>query len=393
MKADPKASGAGTALRAAAPALLGYTVVRLIGIAVLACWAGGRGVGLPVLLGRRWDSVWYLGIVQHGYDAAIPLPGDVGQPQSNLAFFPLYPGLIWTVSHLSPLSADAAGLLVAWVCSLAAAWGIFAVGRTLYDRDTGVVLAMLWGATPHALTESMAYTEPVFTALAAWSLHSVLRRRWIAAGALSLLAGLTRPTGIVLAVAIGLASVTALWQYRRTGVAAGALTGPACRRVLAGAVLAPLGWLAYVGWVGARLHRWDGYMLVQSGWGSTIDGGSYTLRHMIDVFAKSPDTSLVYAEITATLAAAVVLLVFCVLDRIPLPLLAFVALTLLITVVGAGYFHAKARFLVPAFPLLLPLARGIAHTSRTRAAVILGSAALLSGFYGGHLALVWTHSP
>ncbi|WP_055590106.1 hypothetical protein [Peterkaempfera griseoplana] len=391
--AGPALPGVGVALRAAAPALLGYAAVRLTGVAVLAWWAAERGEDLSVLLGHRWDSLWYLGIVQHGYDAEIPPPGAGGQALSNLAFFPLYPGLIWAVSHVSPLSAAAAGLLISWVCSLAAAWGIFAVGRTLHDRRTGVVLAMLWGVTPHALTESMAYTEPVFTALVAWSLHSVLKRCWVSAGVLSLLAGLTRPTGFAPAAAVVLAAATALWQQRRRAGAADTPSAEASWRVLAGAALAPLGWLAYVGWVGVRLHRWDGYFLVQKEWGSTVDGGSYTLQHVVDVFTGPQNAGLVYVEITATLALSVVLLVLCALDRVPAPLLTYTAVTLVVTLAGAGYFHAKSRFLIPAFPLLLPVALGIARTSKARAATVLGSSALLSALYGGHLALVWTHSP
>ncbi|AXI78117.1 glycosyltransferase family protein [Peterkaempfera bronchialis] len=388
-----KGSRLKTALRAAAPALLGYASVRIIGIAVLAWWAQNRGADLGELLGRRWDSVWYLGIVQHGYDAAIPPPGAQGVSRSNLAFFPLYPAMVWVASHLLPLAASTAGLLISWAFSLAAAWGIFEVGRQLHDRRTGVVLAVLWGVLPHALTESMAYTEPVFTAFAAWSLSMALRRRWIAAALLSVLAGLTRPTGIALAGAISLAALVALWQHWRTRREVDAEPAPAPWRPLVAVVLAPLGWLAYVVWVGLRLHRVDGYFLVQSEWGSTFDGGVYTVDNVIQFFSKSPNTALVIAVIVGTLISSVVLFLLCILDRVPLPLLAYTAAALVITLGGAGFFHAKARFLIPVFPLLLPVARAIARARVSRAAVLLGTGAVLSAVYGGHLALIWTRSP
>ncbi|KOG56358.1 membrane protein, partial [Streptomyces varsoviensis] len=45
------------------------------------------------------------------------------------------------------------------------------------------------------------------------------------------------------------------------------------RRMLLGVALAPLGWLAYVVWVGAREGEALGYLRVQGGWGNGFDGG------------------------------------------------------------------------------------------------------------------------
>lgn len=379
-------------LRIAAPALLGYAAVRLLGVAVLAWWASDRGVGLWDLLGRRWDSIWYVGIAEHGYDAAIPPAGPSGNGLSNLAFFPLYPELIRVLSGVTRLDMVTVGIAVSWLFALAAAWGIFAVGMKLHDRRTGVLLAVLWGVLPHALAESMAYTEPVFTAFAAWSLCAVISRRWLSAGLLSLLAGLTRPTGIAVAAAVSLAAVVALWGSRRSPGTSG--SEPAAPwRCLVGAVVAPLGWLGYVAWVGLRLHRWDGYFLVQQKWGSTFDGGAFTVQYIADMVSGSRATTLVTAVISMTLVVSVVLLLLCLFDRIPLALVVYAAALLVITLGGFGYFHAKARFLIPAFPLLLPVACALARAGRGRAVVIVGACALASAVYGGHLALVWSHSP
>ena len=69
------------------------------------------------------------------------------------------------------------------VSSFAAAAGIFRVGAMLHDARTGVVAVVLWSALPVSVVQSMAYTESLFTALAAWALHAVLARRYVAAGA------------------------------------------------------------------------------------------------------------------------------------------------------------------------------------------------------------------
>jgi hypothetical protein len=56
----------------------------------------------------------------------------------------------------------------------------------------------------------MPFTEPLFVALAAWSLVALLGGRWITAGVLCLLAGATRPFGGALAVAVALAAAVAI---------------------------------------------------------------------------------------------------------------------------------------------------------------------------------------
>jgi hypothetical protein len=49
--------------------------------------------------------------------------------------------------------------------------------------------------------------------------------------------------------------------------------------------------------------------------------------------------------------------------------------------------------MMPAFPLLLPVACALAAGRRRIAAVVLGALAVLSAGYGVYLALVWTFSP
>ncbi len=204
---------AAAAFRAAAPALAVYAGARALGL--LAFWAAASAAGKDPLgpLSGRWDSVWYQRIAENGYRYTVTLPD--GSVHSDLAFFPLLPALERSLSEVTPLTLGGAGLLVAWTAGLLAAWGIFAVGAQLHGRRTGVVLAALWGVYPTAFVQSMAYTETLFTALAAWALYAVLRGRWIVAGALCVLAGLTRPTAAALIAALAItAVVTLVREYR-----------------------------------------------------------------------------------------------------------------------------------------------------------------------------------
>ncbi|MFE5939961.1 hypothetical protein ACFQ69_31890 [Streptomyces sp. NPDC056470] len=362
-------------LRHAAPALLGYLAVRLLGLLVLGRWAHMRGHGIWPALATSWDSRWYLAIADHGYD-----PGP-GEPPGHrtMAFFPLYPALIRAVAAVVPGSRASVGLVLAVLCSVAAAWGIFAVGDRLYGRRVGTALAFLWGALPVAVVQWMGYTESLFTALAAWALYAALGGRWAWAAGFSVAAGLTRPTGVAVGAAV---TVAALLAARRGS-----------RPALVAALVAPLGWLGYVGWVGLRLGRWDGYFAVQRSWSNTWDGGSFTLRQLRRHFVYAQDPQLFLVVVSLVLIAAAVLFPLCVADRQPLPLLVFTGVLLLVVLGSGGVYFPRARFLLPGFPLLLPLALAVGRARHHVAALVLGAAALSSAWLGAYMLLVWAGAP
>nr|WP_323376043.1 hypothetical protein [Streptomyces sp. RB17] len=356
--------------------------VRLTGVAVLALVAQVAGRHPLTLLARSWDSVWYLGIATHGYGHDLPSrePG----PHSDLAFFPLYPALLRAVTALIPVGGDTAGLLISWTGAAVAAAGIHAVGARLHGRATGVALVLLWGLLPHAVVLSMAYTEPVLTAFAAWSLYALLAGNWLWAGALAALAGLARPNGFAVAAAVLTVAGTELWRRR----------GKVSHRLWTGAALAPLGWTAYVLWVGQRKgDLLGGYFEVQRLWGSAFDFGHGSLHFVRSMLLHS--SRFVFPMALVLVTAATVLYALLLLDRAPLPLLVFSGLLLLVALGGSGFFESKPRFLLPAFPLLLPLAQGLARTAKARpwhATVLVAALAGLSHVYGAYL-LVYAQEP
>ncbi|MFE9299928.1 hypothetical protein [Streptomyces sp. NPDC006856] len=362
------------AFRAAAPALAVYAAVRALGL--LAFWAAASAAGKDPLgpLSGRWDSVWYQRIAENGYRYTVTLPD--GSVHSDLAFFPLLPALERAVSAVTPLTLGGAGLLVAWTAGLVAAWGIFAVGAELRGRRTGVVLAALWGVYPTAFVQSMAYTETLFTALAAWSLLAVLKGRWIAAGVLCVLAGLTRPSAAALIAALAItAAVTLVREYRDERRAGLVLRRNA--RMIAGVALAPLGWLAYVVFVAVREGSPVAYFDVQAQWGNNIDGG----RALAAFIAGLPWPAAL--GLCAALGLLGWLVVLCVRQRQPLPVLLYAVAIVVISLIGAGYFGSRPRLMMPAFPLLLPPAIALLRLRPPgRAAAVLAALACASAAYG-----------
>ncbi len=359
-----------------------YTLLRAVCLAVLSGYAADeRGWGLLYVLGQRFDALWYSSIVTGGYDTVVGVSVTGGPGTTNLAFFPLYPALIKAFGAVLPGGVTVAALAVAWTAGLAAAAGLYLLGTHLRSRTAGVILAAVWAVIPNASVESMAYSETLFTALAVFSLYFVLRGRWLPAAGLCVLAGVTRPTAAALIAAVGLAALVEV--VRRPARWTAWLAMP----------IAPLGQVGYMWWVGHRLGHWNAYFQVQNdAWKMGFDLGQYTVDRagqLMDV-----PQPLVIAVTTAVVALAVLLLVVAAGERIPWPLLVYAGVLVLIVFLGDGYFWAKARMLIPAFPLLLPVAYGLARSrNRLVAPAVLAGLTAFSATYGVYVSLVWTQSP
>nr|WP_241265619.1 glycosyltransferase family 39 protein [Streptomyces boncukensis] len=372
------------ALGAAAPALLAYAGVRLLGLLVLALWAGAAGRSAHQLLSARWDSLWYTRVAEGWYGYSVRLPD--GGVHSDLAFFPLLPALERGLAEVSPLAPRDAGLLVSALSSLAAAWALFLIGRALYGRRAGVLLAVLWAALPVGVVQSMAYSESLFTALAAWSLWAALTRRWVWAGALAACAGLTRPVGAAVVAAVWCAALLPLWREWRQRAREPARERPVRPggRMALGLLLAPLGWLGYVAWVGARRGSVTGYLDVQGEWGNGFDGGWAFLRFIGRNLTGSVAGGL---GLIAGVALVLWLYALCVRQRQPPALLVYAGAVVVLALCAKGYFGSKPRLLLPAFPLLLPAAAALARARTARAWWLLGLLAAASAVYGAW----WLH--
>ncbi|MFD8275822.1 glycosyltransferase family 39 protein [Streptomyces flaveolus] len=372
------------ALRRATPALLGYAAVRALGLLALALWSAARDKSAYTLLTARWDSLWYARVAEGGYGYEVRLPnGDV---HSDLAFFPLLPWLERLGAAVSPLSYADAGFVVSLLASLAAAWGIFAVADHVYGRRAGVCAALLWAVLPVGIVQSMAYSESLFTALAAWSLYAVLTGRWVTAGALASLAGLTRPVGLAVTAAVWVAAIAAFGRSRSGTAARGALSAPHAPaegvRPVLGMLLAPLGAVGYVLWVGHRTGQGPlGYLDVQAGWRNGFDGGVSFARFVAGKLTSFP-SALAGVGLMAGVALLLWLYVVCVRQRQPLALLVYAGIVAALALCASSYFGSKPRLLLPAFPLLLPLALALARLRTSRSALVVADVAVVSAGYG-----------
>ncbi|MEU2386796.1 hypothetical protein ABZ606_19400 [Streptomyces sp. NPDC012461] len=330
-----------------------------------------------------WDGWWYQQIALHGYDPALePVPGATGLitlEGNSAAFFPLYPALMRMVSEVTGLGPYGSGMAVAVVASFVAALGIHAVTARLGGRRAGLIAVGLWAVWPGSGAQWAVYSESVYTALAAWACYAVLTRRWLTAGVLVFTAGLARPTAVTLAAALAVAALVAVWRRRER-----------LRRPLAAVLIAPLGTAGYLGWVGYRMGEWNGYSTLQDGaWAHRFDYG----RHTLDVLSSVPVGHFDYLfamPFEDVVGVGVVLLVpvltvLLVRLRPPAVLVVYTVLSFLMVMGTQQIFGNVSRYLLPLFPLVIPLALGMRRLRVPSLAVVLGTAALASGSYAGYV--------
>lgn len=373
------------------PAVGCYAVLKLVGFAVfmwLVEYSGYHLTKSPRLGGgahpwdvpASFDGWWYQQVAQFGYDPqlvpVINSPWYTVQ-QNSAAFFPLYPALMRLTSDITGLGLYGAGMLVSVVASLFAAAGVFAVAERLGGVRAGVIAAGLWAVIPGSGVEWAVYAESTFVALAAWSCYAVMSGRWITAGVLALMAGLSRPTSATLIAAVTVAAVVALFRHRDE-----------VARPLIAMTLAPLGLLGYVGWVGWRMGDWGGYFKLQRGaWLHFFDGGRFTVATMRSILLGRSDYMFA-APIPDLLAALIILalpilIVLLVRLRPPAVLMVHTLATVAVLVGSQQLFSNIPRFVLPAFSLFIPFAIALNRLSRPALAVVLGASALASGWFAG----------
>ncbi|WP_234443026.1 hypothetical protein [Streptomyces cellulosae] len=375
------------------PVLALYGVLKLIGFSVFMYLLdsagdfrkrdprfGGGAHAWDVL--ASWDGWWYQQIAAHGYDPAlVPVPGAKGLitlEGNSAAFFPLYPAAMRTVSEGTGLGLYGSGMLVSVVASFVAALGIYAVTARFGGRRAGLAAAGLWAVWPGSGMEWSAYSESLYVALAVWVCHAVMNDRWLTAGVLTFTAGLNRPTAVALIAALTVAALLAL--HRRQDDFA---------RPWVAIAVAPLGLVGYLLWVGNRMGDLGGYFTLQTGaWAHTFDYGEHTGNVLTSIAVGRFDYLFAY-PVEDTIAVAVVLLAALVIPllirlRPPAVLVIYPVLTIALVLGSQQIFGNVSRYLLPAFPLFIPLAVKLRGLGLPTLFTLLGITAVASGSYAGY---------
>ena len=231
-------------------ALAAYLAVALLGHSIAlgpgAYHLRGTENVLLDVFGSRWDTGFYVSIVEEGYRfEGVQLP--------SVAFFPLLPLLM---RLLLPLVGDAviAGLLVANGALLFASLLFYRLvamqwGESLAERALWYLLIF-----PTAFFGSAIYSESLFLLAAIGALYSARRGRWGIAAVFAFGAGLARLVGLIVAPMLLLEWL----RQRRAAAGEPATVGPpgrlqatptAIAATLAAVLAAPAGLLAYMAYL------------------------------------------------------------------------------------------------------------------------------------------------
>lgn len=157
-----------------------------------------------------WDSGWYLHIAQHWYDlsAKLVLPRMVGEGQSVLPYFPLYPALMKLTGAIFG-SHYLGGIIISNLAIIIAGVLLYRLAKIRYSNEAiaenSVYFLFLF---PTAFIFSGVFTESLFLALLIACFYYAEQDKWHLVGILGFMLSLTRPLGVVTVLPLA-------WEYLR----------------------------------------------------------------------------------------------------------------------------------------------------------------------------------
>ena len=339
--------------RAMVKGAVAYVVSRVMVIAGSGIVAAQRGVdanvnNIPRPAGAQtfivqvldsWDGNWYMEIVRGGYPTTIPPNITYFQVEARAAFFPLYPLLVRAFDRVLPGSEVFAGVFVNALVGGLAVLMIGYLARVLYGVKPAERTMILVALFPGSFVLSFAYSEGLLLLLAAACLLFLYRRQWLLAGVVAALATATRPNGVAVAVACGVAALIAIWQDREW-------------KALIAPILAPIGFVAFQWYL--RVHTnedWAWFRVQREAWAEGTSFGATALQDTFG-FLTHPLNSPTDVLTTTSLFAMFALIFTAWKKRLPWPMVAYVVVVLALMIIPETV-TARPRFVYTAFPLFI----------------------------------------
>lgn len=280
-----------------------------------------------------WDGGWYLRIAESGY------PSQVSPGKSVVAFFPGYPLAIRGVSEVTGISPTVAGIAISLLCGLAAAVVLWILSAHLLNPRAADRAVILFSFFPSAFVLTMIYTEALFILLAATCLLALARSNWLLAGVSAALASATRINGLLLAGACLMAAVVAIKKERDW-------------KSIVAPILAPLGTVAFLGFLYATTGEAFAPFSAQQGWDQRFDFGTATFTGIVR-FTQTLDYQDAQQIIPLALIGVVLIGVYLVARwKPPIPI-AFYAIASLALSVLVRQTYSGPRYLLSAFPIFI----------------------------------------
>lgn len=326
-------------------------------------------------LPARWDATWYMEIARAGYQYDPRLGAD---EQQTIVFFPLYPLLIRTVAAFTTPERPAtmeypqfiemrmvhlawAGLLVSLLAFACALVVVYRWAELHAGADAAVGAVVLLSTYPFAVYFSAPYTEALFLLLVSGACYAFERGRLRLAGAAGLLAGLTRPNGVMLSLALGILALEPL-RRREPGWVRQLTVG------MLAAAMPAVGLLLYTAFVYRLTGNPLAWLEAHAAWGREFEA---TARHYGSMWRTITDEGvLAYLQAMPAEAVQVVAVLFSLALVWPVarrigPAYAVFMLANLLPPLAQGGFLSVGRFTSTLFPQFLALALLVPSERRT----------------------------
>lgn len=292
-----------------------------------------------------WDGKWYFALIRDSYPSRVPPNVTWDDYQARTAFFPIYPDLVRGFDTILPGGDVLAGIMLNFIFGAVAVYLVGLLARELFDDKVAYRAMLLMAFFPGSFVLSFTYSEATLLVLAAGCLLCLQRRYWFAAGVLASIGAATRPNGIALIAACGVAALLAIREKREW-------------RSLIAPLLAPLGFIGFHLFLWNRTGEQTVWFRTQGeAWDEGTSFGLTAIRNTVEAFTRplSSPTDIVTA---VSFVTTLVLVYTAWKKRLPWPTVTYVAVVLIL-MLAPSTVTARPRFLYTAFPLLISAAAWI----------------------------------
>jgi len=288
----------------------------------------------------RWDSGWYLSIVQNGY---FFFPGE----ESSVAFFPLYPSLV-KIFSFSYLDARITGFVLSNVALFLAMIYLFRLINLDYEDKTislnSVIFALIF---PASFFFSIFYSESLFLFLSVGCFYYARKNRWFLASLFGYFAALTKPLGVFIFIPILIEyfAPTSFTDFKLSKI----------KRNVLYLLLIPAGLLTYMTYLYIEFKQPLAFLEAEAAWGR---GFGLALLKLATDSIYDPFYRLIFGGFAAL---SVLILVYLVHSKVRVSYVTHTFVQLLL-IFSSGSPESLPRYVSILFPLYL----GFALLSRNK---------------------------
>ncbi len=278
-----------------------------------------------------WDAGWYGSIAAHGY-------GFLGY--SSLRFFPLFPLIVKAVSFVLLGNVRLSLLVVANLSDLCGlVLLVVLVARETGDDELATRSAWLMSLAPAAFTYVMGYAEATLLVFTVAGFIALRGHRWWWAMVFGILAGLTRPIGILFAIPAIVEALSGLWEV-----------GIRDRIARAAAVAGgPMGVVGYLSFLGLYYHHLLAPIHIEQRHRGGFTDPLVTLYHEASMLISGHHLEEALHLPWALLSVALIVVAFW---KLPASYGAF-ALAVILVALSGHNIDSFERYAMSAFPLVI----------------------------------------